>query len=599
MKTIYKLYLPGFLAALLICVSCNDDFMDRYPETEISDKVFFKTVKDLETYTNGLYDADEVMGPSYYDLGTDDANTTDNYPNIYRVMLGEISPKNAGKWKWETLRKINFLIENSVQTQGERADIDHYVGIARLFRAYHYYGKVKKYSDVPWYSRTLQTTDEELLYKTQDSRKLVVDSIMKDLEFAAQHVKDYDSKTRITKWSALALQARIALNEGTFRKYHPELELNDADDFLKIARDAAKEIFINNNKFSLNVEKGELHPYEALFRSNDLSRNPEIIMYKDYDKSLGKFNNSQAALNFVHSLSRDLMEDYLAFKDGKAVPFHQIPGYDKKTFTEVFTDRDPRINYTFMQPGYTRDGYTQAVLPKMGLGGYPQVKFDPRSYDQFGWDNTYTDLPIIRLAEVYLIYAEARAELGELTQNDLDITVNLIRDRVGMPPMILSEVLGTIDPVQEERYNNVTGSQRGAILEIRRERRIELACEGFRLDDIFRWGIGPRLMKDFEGIYIEKLGYQDLTGDGIPDIAIVARQEDADKIPADEKEKYKLVIYILAGDTFFLTGGDHGYIKLTSLNGKFKFESPKHYYFPLDEQDILLNENLVQNKYWK
>lgn len=598
MNHIIKTILLG--CSTIALSSCNDSFMDRYPETSITPQVFFSNVQDLETYTNGLYG---TIGSSYSDAVSDNANTNES-SSFYELMRGEITPKNSGQWDWEDLREINFFIEHYHTAVGLPADINHYLGIARIFRAHHYYGKVKSYSEVPWFSRTLQTTDNELLYKAQDSRELVVDSIMQDLEFGVNHVKDTDSKTRMTKWSALATQARIALNEGTFRKYHDELGLKDADRFLKIARDAAKAI-IESGKFSIYMEKTNKHPYQALFTSLDLSRNPEMIMYEEYDKAMGHFHNAQAMFNTYNSLSRDLQEDYLALdKDGKAVFFQDVPGHDKMGFIEVFKNRDPRLNFTFMQPGFIRAGEKQATLPKLALGGFPQVKFDPESYDQIGWNKSYTDLPVFRLAEIYLIYAEARAELGELTQDDLDMTINKLRQRVEMPGMLLGDIQTKIDPMQETRYPNVTGAMKGAIYEIRRERRVELACEGLRKDDVYRWKAGKRLAMEFEGIYIDKLGYIDLTGDGLPNIALVATKADAEKIPEEDKVNYKLSVYALEGNTFYLSEGDHGYIRMISQKGKFKFIEPKYYYWPISEEDITTSElngtaTLLQNKYWK
>lgn len=596
MKTINKTILLGCISATLF--SCNDGFMERYPETEITPKVFFLNVGDLETYTNGLYD---LLDPSYNDVVSDNSNTTDD-DALHKLMRGDVTPKNAGQWNWENLYRINYLIEHYGTAVGDQADINHFVGVARLFRAYEYYKKVKSFSDVPWFSRTLSNTDVDLLYKPQDSRALVVDSIMADLEYAVKWIKDTDTKTCLTRWAALHIQARIALEEGTFRKYHDELGLKDADRFLQIARDASKEI-IEKGSFSLYTEKAEQEPYEALFRSLDLSRNPEMIMYTDYDKALNRMHNAQAQFNYNSGLSRDLQEDYLALKDGKAVPFHEIAGYDKMSLTDLFKNRDPRLNYTFMQPGYVRAGEQQPSIPRLALGGYPQVKFEPHSYDQMSWEKSYTDLPLMRLGETYLIYAEARAELGELTQADLDLTINKLRSRVNMPPMELGQVLAEIDPMQEQRYANVTGSMKGAILEIRRERRVELACEGYRKGDIYRWKVGTLLAKNFDGIYVGSLGYMDLTGDGQPDVAIVATTADADKIPAADKEKYKLTVYVLEGNTFYLSEGDHGYVRMTSHKNKFSFVEPKYYYSPVSESDLITSEingsaTLIQNKYW-
>ncbi|PXV68760.1 putative outer membrane starch-binding protein [Dysgonomonas alginatilytica] len=590
------------IASLLIgifFVSCNDEFMERYPESEISPKNFFKNPQDLNTYLNGLYG--DIITSSYGDQVSDNENSNED-ESMYKMMRGDVKPQTEGTWNWEKLRKINFLIENHVTAVGDQTEINHYVGIARLFRAYHYYGKVRTFSDVPWYSKTLQTGDTEELYKTQDSRAVVVDKILEDLAFAVENIQsvgNFSSKTRVTKWAALALQARIALEEGTYRKYHAELELTDHKRFLELARDAAKKIFIENNQFSLYKAKGTLEPYQALFVSLDLSTNPEIIWYEQYKQDLNSFHNVQVMYNNYYGLTRDLMEDYLVINGNTTKTFQQVPGYDKMSVNDIFTNRDPRLGYTFMKPGHIRAGVTIPTKAKFGIGGYVQVKYDPLTYDQISWNKSYTALPLIRLAEVLLVYAEARAELGELTQSDLDITINLLRDRVGMPHMILSNVLSAIDPVQANRYPNVSGTQRGAILEVRRERRIELACEGFRANDIYRWKVGTLMAKESEGIYISGLGYHDITGDGLPDIAVVKTQADADKIPEDDKQKYKLTIYILDGNTFYLSEGDHGYVKITAHKNRFTFQEPKYYYKPISDQDILINSNLVQNKYWK
>lgn len=594
-KNIAKFLVLGSVA-FTILTGCNDSFMDKYPETSISEEMFFKTPKDLELYTNGLYG---IIGSSYWDLGTDNLIYLDNV-DIYTVMRGERTPDNVGEWSWSNIRKVNFMLARVNQAEGDQIEINHYVGLARMFRAKLYYDKVLSYSDVPWYSRDLQTTDTELLYKTQDSRSLVVDSIMADLDFAANNMKeDMGSRTIWSRYGALAMQARIALSEGSWRRYHPELELNDADRFFRVAIDACKKI-MDSGEYSLSTTpSGDIPAYEAMFCNEDLSTNNEMIFYEDYDKALGRMHNAQAALDWQSSLSRDLMEDYLVLEDGETKTFQEVPQHETMTLLEVFKNRDPRMSQTFMVPGFTRSKNTEPHRQKISNGGYPQVKFEPRTYDQLEWGKSYTDLPVIRYAEVLLMYAEAKAELGELTQEDIDLTINLIRRRAGVPNATLSSWLSKIDPVQANRYPNVTSSQKGAILEIRRERRIELACEGFRYKDLMRWKCGKLLEKAPEGMYIDKLGYIDVTGDGQPDYALVKTQADADAIPEEDKLKYKLTVEILDGNTYELTEGDKGYVRLISQVGKWTFVEPKYYYSPMATGDIILNPNLVQNKYWQ
>lgn len=593
-KIIYKLLLAVSLTFVLS--ACNDDFMERFPEDKITDKKIFKDVKDLELYTNGFYGY--ISAFSGAEANDDVLNN--NGHGIYKLLRDEIDPKTQDKWGWGSIRNVNFFMGHYHKAVGDKALINNQVGIARLNRAWLYYSKVRSYSDVPWYSRTLQTGDTELLYKKQDPRSLVVDSIMADLDFASKNIIETKSRTKFNKWAALAIQATIALEEASWRKYHPELKLTDADKFYAIARDAADAI-LSEGGFKLNTtSSGNMTGYQANFRSISLSGNPEMIMYVNYEKALSRKHNMQAALNNYYGLSRSLMEDYLVIKDGKAVPFHTIKDYNKTGSLDIFKDRDPRLSYTFMPPGFTRAGSGNPSIPKLGLGGYIPIKWEPNTADQLTWNESYTDLPLFRLAEVMLIYAEAKAELGELTENDLEKTIHKLRDRVGMPRTSLAEMLANIDPVQAKYYPNVSGPQKGAILEIRRERRVELAYEGFRSNDIFRWGVAQLLVNPFEGIYIEKLGYIDLTGDSKPDIVIVKTKAEADEIGKEiEATGDKIVIYSLEGNTFYLSEGDKGYIRIVAHKDAFKFIEPKYYYSPIAERDIVLNENLYQNEFWK
>ena len=592
-KNVIKVWLA--VPALLLYLSgCNDSFLEKFPQTSITEDGFFNSVSDLEAYTNGLYGN---IVSSYTDAPSDNMIYTEDH-TIYSTMRGEVNPDNQGTWSWEAIRSVNFMLARTGKVKGDVSDINHYVGLARLFRAKLYYDKVLSYSDVPWYSRDLQTTDTELLYKTQDPRSLVVDSIMADLDFAVNNMQEGSSRTRWSKNGALAMQARIALSEGCWRKYHSELQLDDSERFLRKTVEACQKVMASGLYELATAKSGEIDAYEALFCSLDLSNNKEMIIYEDYDKALGRNHNAGGALfDFNSSMSRDLMEDYLVIEGGKTKRFQDIPGYATKRFTEVFENRDPRMRQTFMVPGFIRADKVEAYRPKLTLGGYPQVKFSPRTADQLAWNTSYTDLPLIRYAEVLLMYAEAKAELGELTQEDVDRTINLLRDRVGMPRASLADWLSNVDPVQSERYSNVSSSQKGAVYEIRRERRIELACEGFRYGDLRRWGCGKLLEKVPEGIYVEP-GYMDVTGDGQPDYAIVRNQEEADAIPQEDKVKYNLQIEVLDGNTYSLTEGDKGYIQMVSQVGRWTFIDPKYYYTPISTQDLIYNPNLVQNRYW-
>ncbi|MHA7109149.1 RagB/SusD family nutrient uptake outer membrane protein [Sunxiuqinia elliptica] len=581
---------------LLLFVACNDDFLERYPKTDITEEVFFSNVQDLETYTNSLY---SPIGWSYDDKGTDNCFYTEN-TELFSMMRGELNEVTVGKWggNWGAIRNINFFMDNYSKAEGGEADINHYVGIARLFRAVRYYGLVKRYHNVPWYSSALQTTDTELLYKTQDSRESVVDSIMADLEFAAKWIKEGSSKTRVNKQVALAVQARIALHEGTFRKYNSEFNLPDAEKYIRIAKDVSEELIASGN-YSISYEKYQTYePYESLFISEGLANNPEIILYRDYDKELGVYHNAHALFNYNHGLSNDLMLSYLYLDGDEAKPFNEVAGYESMPKYEVLENRDPRLKQTFMAPGFQAPNSTRPDVNKLTMGGFSQIKFYPRDRSHLGWAISYTDAPVIRYAEVLLMNAEAKAELNEISQGDVDATINLIRDRVNMPHLSIADANNQIDPFLENMYPKVSGSNKGVILEIRREWRVEFACEGKRYDNLMRWGEGQNFAKNVAGIYLDKLGYHDMNGDGEPDIAVVADQAGADAIPQEDLDQYKLVVYILDGNTFFLSEGDHGLVQNASQYNKHNWISPKYYLRPMNQEDILINENLKQTPFW-
>lgn len=595
MKPVIKHILAAMpLAAML--GACNDSYLDQFPETSITETVFFNTVGDLETYTNGLYG--NFGSGSYLDDACDNLVDTDG-SSRYNLMLGQVDQDRIGNWSWSSIRSVNFMLARCGNVTGDEGEIRHYIGLARLIRAKLYYDMVKSYSDVPWYSRDLSTTDTEELYKTQDPRSLVVDSIMADLDYAVTNMMEGSSKTKIYRQAALAMQARIALHEGTFRKYHPELKLNDGDRFLNIAVEASSKL-MNNYGYTLSTAsyKG-MDAYESLFVTPDLTSNPEMIMVSDYDKVLNRRNNAQAIYAY-YGITRSLVEDYLVIDGNTTKRFQDVPGHETMTLNEIFENRDPRMRQTVMYPGFIDVRNNEPYIVDVSKTGYMQSKFLPREADQYGWGMSYNDIPIFRLGEQLLIYAEAKAELGTLTQDDLDRSINLLRRRAGMPDAQLSQWLSDIDPVQAARYPNVTSSQRGAVLEVRRERRIELACEGFRYGDLFRWYAGHLMEQTPEGMYVPGPGLYDYTGDGEPDFGFFMSEQQRDEMcPPSTIQGKKLTIYIMSNTTFGLTEGDHGYIYQTAHKDKFHFEQPKYYYTPLSTYDLTINPNLVQNPYWK
>ena len=228
--------------------------------------------------------------------------------------------------------------------------------------------------------------------------------------------------------------------------------------------------------------------------------------------------------------------------------------------------------------------------------GYHQIK---------GYNNTVesagVDVAVYRYAEALLIYAEAKAELGTIEQDDLDVSLNKLRGRAGLPNLDLTVANNNIDPILESDFPNVSGSNKGVIMEIRRERRVEFAVESFRFDDLMRWHAGKILEEIPQGIYFPGLGKYDMTGDGVVDISIISSSED---IPSP-KETNSLgvdLIYYKAGffgdssASLFLSNGTSGNM-VTSVDQP-SFVEPKYYYRPIPAHQVALNPQLKQIMGW-
>ena len=582
------------LVFLLALIGCNDDFLDTNPESSLAKDNFFNSESDLQLYINGLHSL-PGYGMFLSDQGTDDMATT-GAVEIKNITIGSPSAENLGAgWSWDRLRSINFFLENYSKADIEEEAKMHFEGLGKYYRAEFYFNKVKRYSDVPWYSKTLDPEDESL-FKPRDPRAMVMDSIISDIQYASQHIRKNVSFGNIDKWSALMLQARIALYEGTYRKYHPELNLQGtANVFLEMAINATKEL-IDSGNFGIYYTGNPDQDYAALFSSEDLSGNSEAILVNVYDVDKKKTSGNGTVFgNYEQSASKALMDSYL-MADGTR--FNEQIGYDTFTFVEEFQNRDPRLTQTFVYPGWVSAGSINPYILELNKNftGYHQLKGYNNSVESAG-----VDIAVYRYAEALLIYAEAKAEMGDIEQNDLDISVNLLRQRAGLPNLDLNTANSSIDPSMEGDFPNVSGTNKGVILEIRRERRVEFAAEAFRFDDLMRWHAGKILEEVPQGLYFPGLGKYDMTGDGVEDINIIASNED---IPSP-KETNSLgvdLIYYKAGffgdssASLFLTNGTSGNM-VTSVDQP-SFVEPKYYYRPIPAHQVALNPKLTQIMGW-
>lgn len=578
--------LVSLFVGSILTVSCNDSFLDRYPIAEISPENSFKTADDLRLYTNGFYEQlPSIRNIIDADLKTDNvlySSIPEEQRSHERILPSETG---SGGWDWEDLREINLFFDN-YQRCTDEAGRDKYEGVARFFRAWFYFDKVKRFGDVPWYETVIQTGDTDLLYKARDSREFVVSKIIQDLEIAVDKLGDERASDQVTRWTALALLSRVCLYEGTFRKYHTELGIQGSDTLLQKAYEAAGRV-MDESGYTLYSTGNPDTDYRDLFAST--LKEDEVILGRRYSLTLNQMHNVNYYLTSRTQrdigLTKDLVDSYLQLN---GMPFTSKTGYATMGFYDEMQSRDRRLAQTIRSLGYQRIGGTATLLPDFAatMTGYQLCKF-LSDETQDGDGASYQDVAFIRYAEVLLNYAEAKAELGIITQDDIDRTIRLIRSRVSMPNLDMTFANQSPDAVLAALYPNVSGSCQGIILEIRRERRIELVMEGFRWDDLVRWKAGKLLEPHFIGMYFPSLGEFDLDGDGAPDLMLYTGT--APSTTAAQS--------VEIGGVLQLTEGDHGNLIGFKDNTK-QFDESRDYLYPLPTGDLLLNENLVQNPNW-
>lgn len=584
---------------LLIGLTACDDLLDLHPLSQISQTDYFKTETDLQLFSNSFYN--NLLNKSPYD------EQSDIYiqQNLSDEMLGGTKrtvPASGGGWSWGDLRKMNTLLAYANQCEDKNAVVK-YTALTRFFRTFFYFEKVKRFGDVPWYDVELGSSDQAL-YKARDSREVIMTHMIEDIDYAIANLPDKKQETsspyRVNKWAAMALKAQFCLYEGTFRKYHGlNLDGHAYTYYLEQSAAAAQEL-MKTGPYKLYSTGNPGKDYLTLFAEENANPDEYIFAIK-FDYGLNIYHNATA-----HTLvptqgrpgfTRKIVNTYLK-KDGTA--FTNETGWQEMSFIDEVKNRDPRLAQSIRTPGYTRIGQTKVLAPDLSISvtGYQPIKFvqDPTAsggnVDRN--DRSTCDLPVYRYAEVLLNYAEAKAELGTLTQDDLDNSINLIRRRVGMPDLNMSSANANPDRYlssDDTGYSNVTGTNKGVILEIRRERTIELMQEGFRFDDLVRWKAGHCIDQSIYGMYFPGPGEYDLTGDGIADVILYASGTSKPSA-ASGTQVYKI------GEEIILSEGNKGYVSYHKNIERTPFSEQRDYLYPIPSDERSLNKNLTQNPGW-
>ena len=596
MKQIFSKYVIALALIMLVSYSCNDDFLERFPLDEISAETFWNTENDLMVYNNRIYDLarndndvpilmgfDQGFNSHRYGIWLLDEFSDNIAPRHSRhtryqqVRAGKHTTPSSPQWYgyrnggWGFVRTINVGLDNYSKAAIDQATIDKYAGEARLFRGWFYADKVSKFGDAPWVDHEL-TTESEELYAPRTPREEVMANVLADLTFATEKLPadwgDGGGPGRLNRWAALLVKSRVCLFEGTWRKYHGG---TNPDMWLQEAAAAAKEV-MDNGPYELYNTGDPTTDYNAIHRTPaDLTGVPEVMYWRRYQ--LGVFTNHTQSYhrNYNGGATKSMVEDYLC-TDG--LPITLSPLYKGDAVVEdVFENRDPRLRQTILHPddvlvySYARENpddprpYPRVAGMEGGLRsqtGYHIIKVWDVNTAYNTYNTSNTPAIILRYGEVLLNYAEAMAELGTITQDDLDISINLLRDRVAMPHLDMATV--QMDP----RYANDGVS--ALISEIRRERRVELFMEGFRYDDLRRWKQGKKLETPDYGIRFDE--------------AAVARYEKAN-VKVSEVDG---VPYI---DVYKETDWENPV-----------FDENKHYLWPIPLSAIAQNPNIQQNPGW-
>lgn len=602
------------IAAALALASC-EQFFDRQPENKFDADRFFATTTDLQYYTNGLID---TALPSFDavalgdDMYTDFCSTKESESFLWPDRYSAATASGWAYSNWGFLRQVAYMLDNMGNAKDNVSpDVyNHYEGVARFFRALSTFNKVKKFGDVYWIDHVVSPTDSLILYGPRQDREFVMHKVTEDLQFACDNCLESGEGIRtggciyVNRYTAMALASRILLFEGTYRKYHktnPSTgkpwngEYESAEDLLRLAMKYAGEL-IDNSPFKLHGN------YRELFTSTVLPSD-EVIWGRTCNEELGvahkvTYKYCSTTSSKLYGPTKDYVMMFLG-SDGNPLPSGEI------SVTKEFDGRDRRLAACVLAPGQKMKnaaGETVDFAPNFTwtTTGYVWIKWVMPEYspmNEGGTDKSLNSVPVLRLGEVMLNYAEAAEELGLLTQDIWDKTIAQLRKvhgGIAASPFPGSGAYKKDAWLRDYYTKDVLhpASLSDAALEIRRERATELMFEeGHRYDDLMRWNLGDILERRYNhegwrGIYISqeeaKTGF-DFNG----------RHFSVSTAKATNETNYKITK--AADKNYTLSNGSYGYL---IYNYKLQWDE-KMYLYPIPVTAANVNPNLGQNEGWQ
>lgn len=588
----------AFVAASILPFSSCSDFLDREPITKPEAGNFLTGAIQVENYINGLY----MPLPSFSKFGLGVRSEEKNSDNIiaekYDARLHGQNNQFSGASDWQTgyqnLRKVNYFFHNyKVPEAQENEDVLSLKGEAYFLRAYWHFDLLKKFGSIPvmdaFWDENATIAGLQIPAKTRNE---VARFILSDLVEAKNllHSRGKYSGIRINKEAAMVLAMNVALYEGTWEKYHSSDDFasstNESNYFLGEVINWGNELFgCGIDLYKIGQNPGDA--FAALFNSKDLSGMGEVLLWRKYSSDEGVFHdvNGNLKAGVVDSegaagITQSLVDNYLN-ADGTFID----PTNEKfKDFKETFEGRDPRLIQTVMNEGakfasattatpmhleeYTDEKKNTISPPK--LAGDGNTRSLTGYHIRLGIDTTFvsgngeTALPIIRYAEGLLAYAEAAAELEMWSDDIANKTLKALRERAGVKYLA---------PAKDANFTDFGYTLTPVLQEIRRERRSELALQGFRLDDLMRWKADKLIVgKRGKGAYVgdESILFKSYSPDN--------QKRIRERLTLDDNKWADP----MAG----------------TLPSGYQFHADRDYLLPIPPSELELNKKLKQNPKW-
>lgn len=536
MKNIFKT--TALLLSLgTLAVSCD---LSEYNPNAPGYQQVFGNAENVQYVINGFYSVFPRVTNAYTAGKKSDVFISDRLDE--RFTYGYTSTTKTTWGEWQTIYNANYAIQqlgSSAADNLSTADRNNFMGQFRFFRAYTYFIMLKQYGDLPWYDKIVTPDDSAYEHKERDSRDEIVKHIITDLDYAISHITATSKDaTGLTADVAKFVKMDVCLYEASFRKYNnvtksvtgKAFSNYTVESLYALCAETAKEI-MDGGKYGL------IDNYRDLFLSDNLQTKEVILgaqtgVTSDTKGSQNNYFLYKSDNGEPKSLTRAFVNTYLK-ADG--TPYTDNAGYATQGWKDEFTGRDPRLALSVWHPGYKYDE-VQAV-PDFDVAplGYEMRKFcydhstDYKVIPNDEEKKNTNSTPIFRYATVLLSYAEAKAELGQLTADDWAKTVGAIRKRAGITGSTLTTLPTKPDAyLQKTFYPNVSDA---VLLEIRRERSIELIMEASRQADIIRWGVGNNLADaPWDGIIINALDTAlDLDGNGTKDVCFYTTENPGDE----------------------------------------------------------------------